>query len=896
MLRVVDEGAASGDPTIVGSFSNDQHIWIDGDHNAIIVAQDRGFGYNSTLEGGNGSDTIVNWRLFSGDNDKIWNEASAETIFGYERRGDGLGYSSDVMIGGGGDDLVITGYGSDTVSGGEGNDVIWVDGLGKHTGSHDDLEYDQNILEGGSGSDTFIMSTFAQQMLTYEFNPGSFSEYHQQTDWTVEVRDWGLDIASYTPVVGDMVGFLSSAAGKISGYVSPTYDQFDWTPPSLTMDIPAPEKSQIITDFNPLEDVVIIDLVPENETRLSFEAKDPQQGFGFFVSQRNIATPLLDVTLNLDEVKDQLGNAYGSLSDRDLSAALLNSIQRSYLYLDGANDAVATGAQLETLEKPVSADLGWLGQNKMAALGAVGAPLLEASGLININHLTGTNGAEVIAGFSTESWQPESPDDHGVRLYGFGGDDILMGGGGNNQLHGGEGNDTAYYHYDLAGNRRAFGITVDMADTSTVSWSNGNSGTYFNVKHGTMADRSNAQPFEDQLFDIENITGSMFDDVIRGDDNDNIFTSGEGDDILAGRGGVDTFVLSGGSNTIEDATGEDSIEILADAYSFAEGMPDLLISNVDADGNRTIASSGGDLIAILNDQSGSSFDPLTGIRVIDADGTAIDVDSAVGGTGRDDVLVAQSANSSVYGLAGDDVLIGSGVNNQLHGGTGRDILQGGFFTYGSSDELLGGDGADAFVLSDGYATVVDFSIADGDTVVIDPSQMIDSFTIKEGHGGNPSNTSIYAYGTHFQRIDLIGISVDEFRAYEGGITVVSGFDPLADDPWSQINAGPAANVQDPSTPILLDADSTPVDPITGTAGDDFITGTEAADAFLWSAGNDVISGFSFEHGDLFHIQADTSYSIVQSGSDAQLVTDFGTTTFTGVSADQLVSEQSVVIV
>ncbi|QEY31112.1 calcium-binding protein [Synechococcus sp. RSCCF101] len=679
-----------------------------------------------TLEGGGGDDILMNWAGF-----RNWNEATPETLFSYDHN---MGATPDLMLGGGGDDLIMTGYGSDTVNGGDGNDVIWVEGTGKYTWSDEDDEFifDQNVLTGGAGSDTFIVSTFAQQMLSYEFDPGGFRSYHEATDWTEETRDWGLQIGSYVPVIGDLVDFVGFSAKKISGYTTPTYGGSGWTPPSLTIDIPAPEKSQIITDFNPLEDVLIVDLVPENDTRLSFEAKDPQQGYGFFVSQRNIATPLLDVTLNLDEVKEQLGNAYGSLSDRDLSEALLNSIQRSYLYLDGANDSVATGAQLDNA---VSTDLGWLGHNQMASFGAVGAPLLEMGGLVNINHLTGTNGAELIAGFSTESWRPESPLNHDVSLYGFGGDDILMGGGGNNQLHGGDGNDTAFYNTDLAGNRRAFGITVDMADTTTVSWGNGNSGTYFTVDHGTVADITNAQAFTDQLFDIENITGSMFDDVIRGDDNDNILTSGEGDDILAGRGGADTFVLSGGSNTIEDASGEDSVEILADAYSFSGSQPAFLISEIDRNGDRTITSSGGDLVATLNDQETSSFDPITGIRVIDADGNSLDAD-----------------------LTFD--------------------------------------------------------------VPVDP----------------------------------------------------------------------------PIDPELPGTDPLPGDPITGTDGNDILMGTDAADTFHWSAGNDLVKGFSFEHGDLFHITADTSYAIVQSGSDAQLVTDFGTTTFVGVSADQLVAEQSVVIV
>ncbi|QEY31556.1 hypothetical protein EVJ50_04095 [Synechococcus sp. RSCCF101] len=87
-----------------------------------------------------------------------------------------------------------------------------------------------------------------------------------------------------------------------------------------------------------------------------------------------------------------------------------------------------------------------------------------------------------------------------------------------------------------------------------------------------------------------------------------------------------------------------------------------------------------------------------------------------------------------------------------------------------------------------------------------------------------------------------------------------------------------------------------MDPITGTSGEDVLVGTQVADTFHWSAGNDVVSGFSVEHGDLFQITADTSYTLLQSGTDAQLVTDVGTTTFTGMTVDQLVAEQALVVV
>nr|WP_255452634.1 hypothetical protein [Synechococcus sp. RSCCF101] len=287
-----------------------------------------------------------------------------------------------------------------------------------------------------------------------------------------------------------------------------------------------------------------------------------------------------------------------------------------------------------------------------------------------------------------------------------------------------------------------------MLQIYSTSWENQNNGTYFNVYHGTVGNTADASTRTDHLYSIENITGGMLDDVIRGDDSNNTITSGGGNDTLAGRGGADTFVLTGGLNVIED-------------YSSAEG--DVIKINVDSYSNANVS----DWYRTHGRNTGT-----------------MDVRFK---TGDDQVKVAVK----LEGVTSDDP---------------------------HWIQLVNSDG-----------------------------KVLRNFDYRH-------NSSSLA-------------------------------DPLDE-----------ADDLSPSAPILPDDGLGPVDPITGTAGNDVLMGTEQADTFHWSAGDDVVSGFSFEHGDLFHITADTSYTVLQSGADAQLVTDFGTTTFTGVSADQLVEGQSVVIV
>ncbi|QPN59317.1 hypothetical protein H8F24_14955 [Synechococcus sp. CBW1002] len=679
----------SHEATLAVAVEDGSRIKVEGQQDAILVSQET-HGYGGTLitlEGGRGADILID---HGGIRQEDWDTATASTFFEVVQPSRPAGTATNFMDGGDGDDFIITGYGSDTVKGGSGDDVIWLNAMGKYTLEGGKMVFDQNVLEGGTGADTFVVSTFAQQHLNYSFDPGGFRQHHQSTSWTEEFRDISLEITSYAPVVGDFIGFAKGMADRISGYVAPTYAG-TYTPPSLQIDVPVPEQSQLITDFNPLEDVLIVDLAPDNESRLTFTAKHSAQGHGFYVSQADISTPLLDVTLNLAEIRSQIGGTAGNLSDSDLSAALMYSMERSYLYMDGNKAELAFGSNLD---KGFSSDVGWLGSNKIAAFGAFGAPLIEMGGLRNVNFLTGTNGDEILAGFSTGSWAPEAPIVNDVKLFGFAGDDILMAGAGNNQLYGGTGNDTAYYNYDMNGNPRALGIEVDMAQTNTTS-----SGTYSSVFHGTVPDVANATTFTDHLFDIENITGSMFKDVIRGDYHANRITSGLGDDILAGRGGADTFILSGGSNTIEDFVGgEDRIQIAMQAYAGLSSGADLRFTFSASDG-LTISTVAGTGIAVLENidptLDASAFQVGRDVQLVDADGQIHAV------TGSVDVITGDPIEPMDPG-SDDPGLPDPGTQGPVDGVTGIEVNS-------TDTHLLAREGvAERFVIS--YAWGRDLTI------------------------------------------------------------------------------------------------------------------------------------------------------------------------------------------
>lgn len=99
-----------------------------------------------------------------------------------------------------------------------------------------------------------------------------------------------------------------------------------------------------------------------------------------------------------------------------------------------------------------------------------------------------------------------------------GGNDTISGGLGNDSLNGNDGSDTAVFGSGTSG------VTVNLA-TGVASGGDGN----------------------DTLFNIENITGSGYDDSLTGDGAANVLSGGKGgNDALMGGAGIDTAVYDGG--------------------------------------------------------------------------------------------------------------------------------------------------------------------------------------------------------------------------------------------------------------------------------------------------------------------------------------------------------------
>ena len=209
-----------------------------------------------------------------------------------------------------------------------------------------------------------------------------------------------------------------------------------------------------------------------------------------------------------------------------------------------------------------------------------------------------------------------------------------------------------------------------------------------------------------QHADIENAVGGSGSDSINGNALAN---------SIQGNGGNDTIMGGAGNDTISDISGQNYLR----------------------------GEDGDDVV-----QGGSGFDDINGNKGNDTiDGGTGGSDWLVGGQGND-LITAHATSNLLYGNLGNDTLIGGSGGDILRGGQGDDSIVGGSgndFISGDrgNDTMTGGPGADLFHGSQdaGIDKVMDFSLAEGDRVLLDPGTIytisqVGADTVLDMGGGN----------------------------------------------------------------------------------------------------------------------------------------------------------------
>lgn len=262
------------------------------------------------------------------------------------------------------------------------------------------------------------------------------------------------------------------------------------------------------------------------------------------------------------------------------------------------------------------------------------------------------------------------------QIFGLGGNDILIGLGGDDVLEGGAGGDLLFGSpgFDYASYRGSDrSVRIDLQ----------------NFEHiGGHADNDN-------LFSIEGVIGSAFQDSITGDDGRNILRGEAGDDGLSGGADDDTLQGGNGSDFLNGGVGNDLVD--------------------GGNDNDFLIGSGG------NDQvrGGAGIDTIG--FFFSSSGVVADL---AGGTASGDGSIGTDR------LSGIENLDGTPFADRLAGNGGANVIKG---SYGA-DVLIGRGGADRFVyhFKDESAPeapdrILDFSRAQGDKIdlaVIDANEQV----------------------------------------------------------------------------------------------------------------------------------------------------------------------------
>ncbi len=346
------------------------------------------------------------------------------------------------------------------------------------------------------------------------------------------------------------------------------------------------------------------------------------------------------------------------------------------------------------------------------------------NGTANNDILTGTANPETINGLGGND-----------KLSGLAGNDTLNGGDGVDTLDGGAGND------QLKGNAGNDVYIVGTGDIVTESASQGTDLVKSSISYTLPANVENLTLTGTTAI---NGTGNTLANIITGNTANNILNGSTGADQLKGNTGNDTYVVDNAGDIVTESAnaGTDLVKSSV-TYTLPANVENLTLT-----GTTAINGIGNSLVNIINGNTANNTlngstgaDQLKGntgndTYVVDNAGDIV-TESANAGTDlvKSSVTYTLPANVENLTLTGTTAINGTGntlaniitgntANNTLKGGDGNDSFNGG----AANDPLTGGLGADKFIYNTnaafttsavGVDTITDFTIAQGDKIVLD---------------------------------------------------------------------------------------------------------------------------------------------------------------------------------
>jgi Ca2+-binding RTX toxin-like protein len=439
-------------------------------------------------------------------------------------------------------------------------------------------------------------------------------------------------------------------------------------------------------------------------------------------------------------------------------------------------------------------------------------------------------------------------DDFNNTLDGAAGNDIIEGRGGDDVLIGGTGIDLANYENANAA------ITVSLANTK-------------------QQDTGGAG--KDTLSGFENLTGSIFADVLTGDSKANVILGGMEDDKLFGGGGNDTLEGGDGNDIFDGQAGADTVtyanaaapvtvdltkvgikqDTVGAGQDTLSGVENIIGSDLNGNGDELTGDAGKNILSGLKGHD--QFTGGAGADVIDG-GLGSDranytnstkgVTVALGkdgaatmGSGGDAAGDKVSNIEELFGSTFNDKLTGNNLSNSLFGNVGNDLIEG-----GSGDDGLFGGG-------DARDTVSYSKSAAGVTVKLDDGGST------SGKGGDAENDVIAGF------FDIIGSAKNDDLTGSDSFNIIDGLG------GNDIIDGGKGD-----------------DTLKGNTGLDTVSYKSAAGAVTIDlkitaqqdtvgAGKDTLSGFENILGSAFAdtLTGDTKANVIEGGAGADKLTGGG---------------------
>ncbi|CAI8832909.1 serralysin [Pseudomonas sp. IT-P258] len=584
-----------------------------------------------------------------------------------------------------------------------------------------------------------------------------------------------------------------------------------------------------------------------------------------------VDTVVSSVSRTLGNYQENLtltGSAALTGTGNSLANTLTGNAAANHLYGGAGNDFLNGAAGIDRMTGDEGSDIYYVDN--------------AADVVVETNATASTGGSDTVYSFLSAYTLAANVENGRVLATGIAGltgnglDNTLYAGVGNNVLNGGTGVDTASYLYATSA------VTVSLAVTTAQA----------TVGSGA-----------DTLIAIENLTGSSYNDTLRGNAAANLLSGGAENDTLDGGAGND--VLNGGTGA-DGMTGGDgsdlyyvdnASDVVVETNATAStGGSDMVYSSLGAytlsdnvENGRLLATGGAALTGnSLNNTlyDGTGNNVLNGGTGVDSAswlyaGSAVTVSLAVttaqatGGSGADTLiaienLIGSNYNDKLTGNAAANLLNGGSGNDTLDGGAGNDVLDGG----AGLDRMTGGDGSDLYYVDNTGDVVVETNATVGtggsDTVF----SSLSAYTL----GANVESGRLLATGD----AGLTGNSLNNTLYAGAGNNVLNG--STGTDTASYAYAGSAITASLAVTTAQATGGSgsdtlIAIENLTGSNYNDRLTGNAAANLLNGGGGNDILIGSTGKDvltggigNDIFDFNALAETGLTSSTWD--IITDF----------------------